>query len=289
MTTASRDHLESVPSPRCSIVDVSLCERKTFPAARASASSARIHRRGAGSRHSAPPWPTAWPPTVPTSASCASPTRHQRPAARVVGELVNGSAASVAASAELLNQSDVAIIQHEYGIYGGADGDEVVDIIDALRVPSIVVAHTVLKDPTPHQRSVLEEVAARADHRRRDVRGRQPAAVRRASTSTATRSPRSRTARRSRRRAAAKRRQPADDADLGPDRSRQGHRAGHRRDEFARRTCPASRGTWSPADPPEGPRRRRRGLPRSPHRAGPAQRRRRFGVLRFAATAAWRC
>jgi glycosyltransferase involved in cell wall biosynthesis len=86
------------------------------------------------------------------------------PGGRVVGELVNGSSASVAASAELLNQSDVAVIQHEYGIYGGADGDEVVDIIDGLRIPSIVVAHTVLKDPTPHQRSVLEEVAARADH-----------------------------------------------------------------------------------------------------------------------------
>ena len=83
---------------------------------------------------------------------------------RVIGELVNGSSSSVAASAELLNGSDVAVIQHEYGIYGGADGDEAVDIIGALRIPSIVVAHTVLKDPTPHQRSVLEELAAQADH-----------------------------------------------------------------------------------------------------------------------------
>ena len=82
---------------------------------------------------------------------------------RVIGELVNGSPASVAACAELLNQSDVAVIQHEYGIYGGVDGDEVVDVIDGLRVPSIVIAHTILKDPTPHQRSVLEAVAARAD------------------------------------------------------------------------------------------------------------------------------
>ena len=81
----------------------------------------------------------------------------------VIGELVNGSPASVAACAELLNRSDVAIIQHEYGIYGGVDGDEVVDIIDGLRVPSIVIAHTILKDPTPHQRSVLEAVAALAD------------------------------------------------------------------------------------------------------------------------------
>ena len=82
---------------------------------------------------------------------------------RVIGELVNGSPASVAACTELLNQSDVAVIQHEYGIYGGVDGDEVVDVIDGLRVPSVVIAHTVLKDPTPHQRSVLEAVAARAD------------------------------------------------------------------------------------------------------------------------------
>lgn len=88
-----------------------------------------------------------------------SPTR----SAPVVGELVNGSAASVAAASELLNQSDIAVIQHEYGIYGGADGDEVVDVLGGLRIPSIVVAHTVLKDPTPHQRSVLEAVAALAD------------------------------------------------------------------------------------------------------------------------------
>ena len=82
---------------------------------------------------------------------------------RVVGELVNGSAPSIAATAELLNNSDVAVIQHEYGIYGGPDGDEVLEIMKALTVPSIVIAHTVVKDPTPHQRSVLEEVLQLAD------------------------------------------------------------------------------------------------------------------------------
>jgi glycosyltransferase involved in cell wall biosynthesis len=82
---------------------------------------------------------------------------------RVVGELVNGSTGSVAACADLLNQSDVAVIQHEYGIYGGVDGDEVVEIIGGLRIPSIVVAHTILKDPTPHQRSVFETITAMAD------------------------------------------------------------------------------------------------------------------------------
>lgn len=89
-----------------------------------------------------------------------TPTRSKR----VVGELTNGSAASVAACSDLLNASDVAVIQHEYGIFGGADGDEVVSILGGLEIPSIIVAHTVPKDPTRHQRSVLEAVAALADH-----------------------------------------------------------------------------------------------------------------------------
>jgi polysaccharide biosynthesis protein PslF len=56
---------------------------------------------------------------------------------QVIGELVNGSTASIAASTEFLNQSDVAVIQHEYGIYGGVDGHEVVDIVGGLRVAPI--------------------------------------------------------------------------------------------------------------------------------------------------------
>jgi glycosyltransferase involved in cell wall biosynthesis len=82
---------------------------------------------------------------------------------RVIGELVNGSPASVAASVELLNQHDVAVIQHEYGLFGGPDGDEVLEVLGELRVPSIVIAHTILRDPTPHQRAVLLEVMRRAN------------------------------------------------------------------------------------------------------------------------------
>jgi glycosyltransferase involved in cell wall biosynthesis len=81
----------------------------------------------------------------------------------VVGELTNGSVASVARSTELLNQTDVAVIQHEYGLYGGPDGDEVLQILGDLRVPSIVIAHTILTAPTTHQRAVLVEAATLAD------------------------------------------------------------------------------------------------------------------------------
>ncbi len=80
----------------------------------------------------------------------------------VVGHLTNGSPARSSPSAEALNQFDVALIQHEYGLYGGADGDELLEILAALRVPSIVIAHTILADPTAHQRSVLNDVVALA-------------------------------------------------------------------------------------------------------------------------------
>jgi hypothetical protein len=47
-------------------------------------------------------------------------------------------------------------LQHEYGVYGGADGSEILHLLDQVRVPCVVVLHTVLTDPTPHQRQVLE-------------------------------------------------------------------------------------------------------------------------------------
>jgi glycosyltransferase involved in cell wall biosynthesis len=86
-----------------------------------------------------------------------------RAADEVVAELVMDDAASLRSAVDELNHCDVAIVQHEYGVYGGPDGDEVLAILDQLRVPSIVVLHTVLVTPTTHQRAILESVAAAAD------------------------------------------------------------------------------------------------------------------------------
>jgi glycosyltransferase involved in cell wall biosynthesis len=82
---------------------------------------------------------------------------------RIVGELVNGSARSVGECVELLNQSDIAVLQYDDGTYGNVDAGELVNIIDMLRVPSVVVAHTILKTPTAKQKSQLEWIAATAD------------------------------------------------------------------------------------------------------------------------------
>ncbi len=65
-------------------------------------------------------------------------------------------------SAAVLNNYDVAVIQHEYGIYPGRDGGEVLSLLHRLTVPSIVVLHTVLSRPTAGQKSLLEGITAAA-------------------------------------------------------------------------------------------------------------------------------
>ena len=54
--------------------------------------------------------------------------------------------------------SDVVSIQHEYGIWGGADGAHVLDLVRALGTPSVATLHTVLENPTPSQHHVLAEL-----------------------------------------------------------------------------------------------------------------------------------
>ncbi|ONH21916.1 glycosyltransferase [Pseudofrankia asymbiotica] len=93
----------------------------------------------------------------------AAPGPRRAAPAGVVGDLVAGTPGGPERAARVLNGFDVAVVQHEYGIYGGRDGDEVLEVLHHLDVPVIVVLHTVLVHPTPRQRHILEAVAAAAD------------------------------------------------------------------------------------------------------------------------------
>jgi glycosyltransferase involved in cell wall biosynthesis len=71
----------------------------------------------------------------------------------------NGWRKAVAA----LDRFDVAVVQHEYGIYPGLDGQDVLPVLRNVSVPTIVVLHTVLTTPSPRQQAVLEQIVAAAD------------------------------------------------------------------------------------------------------------------------------
>ncbi len=59
--------------------------------------------------------------------------------------------------ARALNDSDTRVVsvQHEYGIWGGDDGQYVLDFVAALSKPVVATLHTVPHDPSPGQRRVL--------------------------------------------------------------------------------------------------------------------------------------
>ncbi len=78
----------------------------------------------------------------------------------VVHEHLNGDRASLVGAIEALNSFDAVFVQHEYGIYGGPDGSEVLDLLAGLAIPAVVTLHTVLSQPSPSQRSILEKVVA---------------------------------------------------------------------------------------------------------------------------------
>ena len=125
--------------------------------------------------------------------ACADGPPPPREASDVVAELRSGSAEARAAAVAALRDFDVAIVQHEFGIYGGPDGSEVVSLLRELAVPSIVVLHTVLRRArfdavtSRSERGMLHAIFFRPTRGGRAVmRERMPlASVARAATTTA--------------------------------------------------------------------------------------------------------
>jgi len=68
-------------------------------------------------------------------------------------------------AAEFLNfnGNDLVCLQHEYGIYGGIAGRHILTLLRKLKMPVVTTLHTVLRDPDPDQRIVLEEISRLSD------------------------------------------------------------------------------------------------------------------------------
>ena len=58
---------------------------------------------------------------------------------------------------------DVILLQHEYGIFGGADGEYVLSLAEEVTQPLVVTLHTVLSEPTAHQAEVLSDLCGQAE------------------------------------------------------------------------------------------------------------------------------
>ncbi len=63
-------------------------------------------------------------------------------------------------AADFLNlaNADVLCVQHEYGIFGGPCGRHLLTLLRNVRMPVVTTLHTILKNPSPDQKRVLQEV-----------------------------------------------------------------------------------------------------------------------------------
>ena len=84
---------------------------------------------------------------------------------RVRFELAEKDINSYLRASDFLNINDVDMVclQFEYGIFGGKTGSHILALLRGLRMPIVTTLHTILENPNPDQRHVLEEVAALSD------------------------------------------------------------------------------------------------------------------------------
>jgi len=61
------------------------------------------------------------------------------------------------------SDADVCIMQHEYGIFGGKNGIYLLPLIRRLKKPLIATLHTVLKNPSYNEKSIVQEISKRAE------------------------------------------------------------------------------------------------------------------------------
>ncbi len=79
---------------------------------------------------------------------------------RVRFEIAEADMASYRRAADFLNVNtvDLVCVQHEYGIFGGKAGEHVIGLLRELRMPIVTTLHTILAEPNPHQRAVMDEL-----------------------------------------------------------------------------------------------------------------------------------
>tara|TARA_R110000868_G_scaffold233308_2_gene487033 strand:+ start:842 stop:3247 length:2406 start_codon:yes stop_codon:yes gene_type:complete len=73
-------------------------------------------------------------------------------------EIQQATLASYAVAADFLNVSNVDLVslQHEFGIFGGEAGEYILGLLKGLNAPVVTTLHTVLANPNPAQRCVMD-------------------------------------------------------------------------------------------------------------------------------------
>lgn len=85
--------------------------------------------------------------------------------ARVWFEINRNRLGEYRLAADYLNMShvDVMCLQHEFGLFGGKEGQHIIDLLKRVRMPVVSTLHTVLKEPNPAQLTVTKQLGEYSD------------------------------------------------------------------------------------------------------------------------------
>lgn len=91
------------------------------------------------------------------------PESYDYPSA-VTGSIAQNDRGAYLDAARTIEESgaDLLWLQHEFGIFGGSAGDLILTLLDRITIPVVVTLHTVLDQPDPNQRRVIEALLRRA-------------------------------------------------------------------------------------------------------------------------------
>lgn len=81
---------------------------------------------------------------------------------RVQHEILEQDMSSYTRASDYINESgaDLVCLQHEYGIFGGAEGSYILSTLRALQIPIVTTFHTIVRQPTPRQESILKKIVS---------------------------------------------------------------------------------------------------------------------------------
>jgi glycosyltransferase involved in cell wall biosynthesis len=80
---------------------------------------------------------------------------------RVGYRIDNAQPGAYSAAAETINDSDIDVVclQHEYGLFAGEWGEEIVTFLRQCRKPVVATLHTILPKPNSKQRTIMRSIA----------------------------------------------------------------------------------------------------------------------------------
>jgi len=84
---------------------------------------------------------------------------------KVIAEIKQNNRNDYIEMAKRLNNSniDLLVIEHEYGIYGGENGEYILDLVSNLEIPIVTTLHTILSEPTQKQRFIISELGKKSE------------------------------------------------------------------------------------------------------------------------------